>query len=81
MAEAKGKLHRLGLSLQVALSAWKTCDRCEVHLNFIGGEPPRDHGPGIVLACCDEIYYRKFAWALVETAVNRRAILALTQFR
>jgi hypothetical protein len=22
MAEAKGKLHRLGLSLQVALSAW-----------------------------------------------------------
>lgn len=68
MAEAKGKLRRLRLSLQVARSAWKGCERCDVHLNFIGGEPPREHGPGILLACCDEVYYRKFARALVETA-------------
>ena len=68
MAEAKGKLQRLWLSLQVGLSAWTSCGRCDVHLNFIGGEPPREHEPGILLACCDEIYYRKFARALVETA-------------
>ncbi len=68
MAGSKSKLRRLWLSLQVARSAWTSCDRPEVHLNFIAGEPPREHGPGILLACCDEIYYRKFAPALVETA-------------
>jgi hypothetical protein len=29
---------------------------------------PRAHKPGIVLACCDALYYRKFAATLIETA-------------
>ena len=69
MAEAKNRVHRrLWLALEVALSVRKPCDVCEVDLNFIGGEPPRAHKPGIVLACCDALYYRRFAATLIETA-------------
>lgn len=69
MAEARSRVHRrLWLALQVALSVRKDCDPCQVHLNFIGGEPPLGHQPGIVLTCCDILYYRKFARALIETA-------------
>jgi hypothetical protein len=69
MAEAKNRVHRrLWLALKVALSVRDTCDPCKVHLNFVGGEPPRAHAPGIVLACCDALYYRRFAPTLIETA-------------
>ena len=69
MAEAKNRVHRrLWLSLKVALSVGKTCDQCNVHLNFVGGEPPREYKPGILLACCDAVYFGKFARTLVETA-------------
>jgi hypothetical protein len=69
MAEAKNRVHwRLWLALKVALSVWKTCDRCNVHLNFVNGEPPREYKPGILLACCDAVYFGKFARTLIETA-------------
>lgn len=69
MTEDKHRMHlRLWLALQVALAVRKPCEPCNVHMNFIGGEPPRAHAPGIVLACCDGAYYRRFAPTLIETA-------------
>lgn len=61
-------LPRLWLSLKVAASAMKEHGDCSVQLEFIGGGLPQDHKPGIVLACCDMGYYRKFARTLIETA-------------
>lgn len=69
MAEAGNRvLSRLWLSLEVAISAFRACEECDVRLNFIGGEPPRKHKPGLLLACCDEVYYARFATTLIETA-------------
>lgn len=69
MAGARNRVvPRLLLSLKVAASAFKTCEECHVHLNFIGGKPPREHKPGLLLTCCDEVYYSRFANPLIETA-------------
>lgn len=69
MAGARNRvLPRLWLSLKVAISAFKACEPCDVRLNFVGGKPPWKHTPGILLTCCDEVYYARFATTLIETA-------------